>query len=208
MDSHDEAFDLPPYKLESWMPFLFSSDEINGKGINETQITGFGNVICRENVQEGETLELVPVLVLSKSLVKGTIIESLVVEWKDLESLPNDKLDDEVRSIVFPEVVKEGLLSMVKLKKYEIARDETVVFGLAGCLTLIKRCMNEYNCCCLVERDPCNDGGFLVRVVAAKSILSGERVVAKLPAQRDLARIVEELALSGQPVATEFLPDD
>ena len=204
-NSHDEEFDLPPYNLDSWMPNLFSLDEVNEKGINTSECTGFGNVVCIENIDIGDTLEVVPVLVLSKSIVKGTIAEPLVLEWKDLESLPDRDLGDDVRSVLFPEIVKENLVSKVKFSKRDLARDETVIFGLAGSLSLIDRSMDEYNACCFVERDPCNDGGFLVRVTATKSIVSGEKVVVKLPAfsQKNLEKIIEELALSGQPVTMD-----
>jgi hypothetical protein len=208
-NSHGEEFDLPLYNLDSWLPHLFSLDEISEKNIN-SEYTGFGNVICREHVDIGGTLEVVPVLVLSKQIVKGTIVEPLVIEWKDVEPLPDSDLGDDVRSVLFPEIVKENHVSRVKFSKRDLARDETVVFGLAGSLSLINRSMDEYNACCFVERDPCNDGGFLVRVVATKSIASGEQVVVKLPAfsEKNLEKIIEELALSGQPVTMDVSSEE
>jgi hypothetical protein len=205
-NSHQDHFEMPPYDLESYLPYIFSLQLCPENNLSPT---GFGNVICREDVEEGETLEVSPALILPKSKVKDTILEPLVIDWRDLESF-HEITEECLKVVVFPQFDIKRSEATRKSFTQDMTIDDTVLIALAGSLSMIQRSASEYNVSFVVEPDEFNQYGFLLRCVATRPIMTGERVVANLPSLSKalIDKIVEELVFTGQPYASDLLPDE
>ncbi|KAG7367197.1 nuclear protein SET [Nitzschia inconspicua] len=201
VESHvDGGFEIPPYNLESLRSRLFSSE-------TQPSSLGFGSVICTENTEEGETLEAVPILVLLKSAVKGSLLETITVEWKDLDFTKDLCPNDIVKVVVSEEVDEDRSTARVRSVTKDVDIHETVLLALAGNLSLLRRSLVGYNSRLVVEHDKYNAYGFLMRLEAIGRIRSGEQVVVKLPemSSSSIDRVVEELALTGQLVIADLI---
>jgi hypothetical protein len=201
IQSHsDRECEMIPYNMDTMQSNL---SIVHSHGTS----TGFGNVICTDDVEKGESLEVVPVLVLLKSSIDGSLLETISMEWKDLECpqdlITNDHVDVVLSNEVEVDPSAEGVRSITKTAKIQ----ETILFALAGNLSLLWRHMTDYNARLVVERDMCNKSGFLVRLVVTRRIQTLERVIVKLPPMlsSSVERMVEELALTGQPVIPDLI---
>jgi SET domain len=199
----DAECDPFPYNLDSMKSCLFSIED-------QSLQSGFGSVICREDVEEGATLEVVPVLVLFKSAVMGTLLETIVMDWKDLEYSHSVVPGNVVKVTISEDAENDQNTPPVRCSTKIAGMDETVLLALAGNLSLLWRSMTEFNSRLVVDQDEYNDSGFLLRLVATSQIRTGEIVVVKMPSfsPASIERMVEELALTGQPVVPDLISEE
>lgn len=200
---HKEVREFPPYELE---PFCESVSSYTSS--LPTLSTGFGSVICQHEARAGDILELAPALILPKTLTRNTLLESMVVEWKDLLQAEKRK-DRTIQVMVVSEADEKGASpTKTKSELVDTKMDDTVLLPLAGSLSLIARDLMDFNAEFQVEDDPYSTGSFLLRAVSTRTISVGEVVVAKLPRHLRLSSLVEELALTGQNLVPGVLNND
>ena len=201
VDCHTVDFECSPYNLKS----LYSM----GNFFMAEDPTGFGNVVCRQDVNEGETLEVAPVLLLPKTSVEGSILETIVINWEDLECSKEIAGLDVTSVMTCQEDKDDRSIAKVSLSSKHVKLEETVMLALAGNLSLMAREPTNYNARFVVEQDPFNSYGFVLRLFATKSIRQGERITVKLPSlsRASRERFAEELALTGQPITSYLLAE-
>jgi hypothetical protein len=186
IDSHEDTLDMTvPYRMETILPYL------------PPACAGYGNVIARERVEEGVTLEFAPVMVLSKHAIRGTLLETLGISWKDLEP----------SGFEFVTIQRQHDGPGCVTIKEQIPIGDSVLFPLGGSIALVSRSLIHHNARVEVEPDDYNESSFCLRIVATKLIEVGEVVVLHLP-QPATAPMVVELALTGQPLAASLLMDN
>mmetsp|Transcript_24709 Transcript_24709/g.58638 ORF Transcript_24709/g.58638 Transcript_24709/m.58638 type:complete len:368 (+) Transcript_24709:256-1359(+) len=180
-------------------------------GDNPEQMTtkmsiGYGNIICRQDIcQAGEILEVVPVLVLPKRRVIGTLLESVMIEW------------DWIVTATIPVTVQvmiccsteasdgannsNSKAAITRSDLVEMNVHDTLLLPLAGCISMIARDVDttKYNAVLELEDDPYNSTGYMIRVISTRSIAAGESVIVNIPKDPENASsIVEEIVLTGQ----------
>lgn len=191
------------------LPYNMDSMHSNAPSrISQLECSGFGSVRCTQDVKEGETLEVVPALVLPKSNIEGSLLETIATHWEDLEVSHNRlSSDNSIKVVLSDEVNDLERIAWVRPRSKMASLQDTVFLALAGNLSLLWRSLSDHNSYLVVESDKCNESGFLLRLVASRPIRLGERVVVKLPAFSSISMemIVEELALTGQTVVPEMI---
>jgi hypothetical protein len=171
--------------------------------------TGFGNVICRQDVKKGETLEVSPVLVLPKRSVEGSILEALTINWEDLECSQEVVSQEFTKIMIHQESDNDASITKVSSSTKEAKLNVTVILPLAGNLSFIARNLTDFNARMSVELDPFNKSGFLLRLEATKPLWQGDKITAALPPLSGAltTRVIEELALTGQPILCDLISE-
>ena len=170
---------------------------------------GYRNARAKVNIKaEGITLEIVPALIISKKAVKKTLLEPIVLQWKDIEPC---SLDPSIHSIDTLKVLYKRD-STCWLPQYEDKGIEhTCIIPLAGSLALIERTTSDnpddYNCRLEgIVADEHNENAFTLRIVSTKPIQVGEQLVLKMAnisaSKKRHNFIWMELLETGQPTPT------
>jgi hypothetical protein len=157
----------------------------------------YENVVAKERVDVGETLEFSPALALSKAYIQNTLLEPFVVSWNDLDpiGIENVSIHHEIDDEHFAPPTQQ-LLPV----------EETALFPLAGSIGLLARSLTNFNTRMFVEPDEYNEDSFCLRIVATKAIEIGEVVKVHLP-RPSTTSLVDELALTGQPLSLNIMSD-
>jgi hypothetical protein len=173
--------DAKAYDLETYLPHLPSFD------------AGYQRVTVKQRAEPGDILQIAPVLVMSKYLVKDSLLEPLSLYWNEMNMIPLG-----VTHLPVLDINEMG---------YRIHKptpvEDTVLGLLAGSVGLIARSTTDFNCRLEVDKDVYNSGSFIVRVVATHTIEVGEivKVNLKETASQEIRNaLVEELIMTGQPV--------
>ena len=177
----EEYENIKAYDLESSLPQLSSFD------------AGYQRVTVKQRAIPGDILQIAPVLVLDKYLVKDSLLEPLSLYWNELNMVPLGLTDLPVLAI------NELGYRIPKPTPVE----NTVLGLLAGSVGLIARSTTDYNCRLEVDKDFYNSDSFIVRVVATHTIEVGEIVkvnLREMASQEIRNALIEELVLTGQPV--------
>jgi hypothetical protein len=156
-------------------------------------------VLAKEQVDAGETLEYAPALVISKEYVQtSTVLDAIVIQWNCLEPvrIKTASVQYQPNSLCFEAPTKRQMPLL----------EETVLFPLAENIALLSRNLTNFNAHIDVKPDEYNQDSFCLRVVATKPIEVGQVVMVKLPLP-PTESIVEELALTGQPIAPSLLSE-
>jgi hypothetical protein len=242
-DCHDDVHDEPPYDLHSYsypkdvdgdgdgQKDDFDADQTALTSINIATTTsiGYGNVVCLQDITgAGEILEEIPVLVLPRREVSGTLLEPIMIDWEWITSSTSPTTCDSPQTSTVNVMIcsamthdndsknrrngddKDSQLSnsaVTRSDLVEMKQCETVLIPLAGCVSMIARNQSTYNSAVEVEYDPYNASGYLIRVVSTRSISVGETIVVNLPQQHPdkLSWIVEELVLTGQKIVPTMI---
>jgi hypothetical protein len=173
--------DSKAYDLESYLPQLASFD------------AGYQRVTVKQRAEPGDILQIAPVLVLPKYLVKDSLLEPLSLYWNEMNMIPLG-----VTHLPVLDINEMG---------YRIPKptpvEDTVLGLLAGSVGMIARSTADYNCRLEVHKDSYNSDSFIVHVVATHTIEVGEivKVNLKETASQEIRNaLIEELVLTGQPV--------
>jgi hypothetical protein len=159
----------------------------------------YGNVMAKERVDAGETLEYSPALVISKEYVQtSTALDAIVIQWNCLEPPVGIK----TVSVQY----QPDSMCFEAHPKRQMPIEETVLLPLAGSIALLSRNLTNFNARIDVEPDEYNKDSFCLRVVATEPIEVGQVVTVKLPPP-PTESLVEELALTGQPIAPSLLSE-
>jgi hypothetical protein len=186
LDCHAGPMDIGLYYMESIVPYL------------PRKSAGYGNVTAKERVDAGETLVYAPALVISKEYVQtSTVLDAIVIQWNCLEPVGIKTVSVQYQP---------DSLGFEAPTQRQIPLEETVLFPLAGNIALLSRNLTNFNARIEVEPDEYNKDSFCLRVVATKSIEVGQVVTVKLPSPCTES-LVEELALTGQPMAPSLFSE-
>lgn len=185
MDSHREPKEIIPYRLESIVPYM------------SPMAAAYENVVAKERVDVGETLEYSPALVLSKAYIQSTLLEPFVVSWNDLDPIGIETVS------IHHEIDDENFAPPTQQL---LPVEETALFPLAGSIGLLARSLTNFNTRMFVEPDEYNEDSFCLRIVATKAIEIGEVVKVHLP-RPSTTSLVDELALTGQPLSLNIMSD-
>jgi hypothetical protein len=182
---HKNIFDdfehAKAYDLESYLPQLPSFD------------AGYQRVTVKQRAVPGDIMQIAPVLVLSKYLVKDSLLEPLSLYWNELNMVP--------LGLTHLPVLDINELGYRIHKPTPV--EDTVLGLLAGSVGLIARSTTDYNCRLEVDKDFYTSDSFIVRVVATQTIEVGEivKVNLKETASQEIKNaLIEELVLTGQPI--------
>lgn len=187
---HDD--EMMPYRLETAFSLL------------PTSRVCFGGVTACQNISQGETIDFVPAMILQKSLIKATILESLAFSWDDVDessaALPQRNQTCNVYVQYQPDVdttTPEPVMLRVPV-------EDSILFVLAGGISMMARCERKagsraFNAVLHTEEDPCNEHGYCVRAIATRPIEAGELVVIGVKTRIPPDDVQTELCLTGQP---------
>ena len=162
----------------------------------------FGRVTARARIQQGETIEYVPVLLLRKDWVETSrLLHPLAFSWQDVadHNFSEGGRPSHVQVQYQPDT--EHIVPSTKVK---IRIEDTVFIALVGTTSLMARAPQHeaiHNAVLQVEPDPYNEDGFCFRVVACLDIEPKQRIVLGVNRWNPtwMEAIVQELCLTGQP---------
>ena len=171
---------------------------------------GYRNARAKVSIaKEGITMEIVPALIISKKIVRKTLLEPIVLQWKDIEP---SSFDPSFHSLETLRVLYKRE-STCWLPQYEDKGIEnTCIVPLAGSLALMERTTsddpNDYNCRLEdIKLDEFNENAFCVRIVSTRPIKVGEQLILKMSnisaSKKRHNLIWMELLETGQPVPTK-----
>jgi len=191
-DSDDEA----PYRLETAVSIL------------PPKMVIFGRVLTGQNIDRGETIDFVPALLMKKSLVESSILESLAFSWEDIDATSPVLKTLGGSSSVHVQFQPDLDHVTPKPQMIVLPMEESVLFVLAGNISLMARRERTYgdeafNAILLSEEDPCNTHGYCIRVIATRPIERGEAIVIGVKLRKPSENVQTELCLTGQPFYSE-----
>ena len=164
----------------------------------------FGCVTASQKFVTGETLEFVPSLLLPRSLIESTILESLTFSWDDMDDASPALIKLKQSPSVFVQHQPDVETTTPEPRMLPTHIDDSVLLVLAGGISMMARCERvkgraSFNTTLLVEEDPCNGHGYCIRATATRQIACGERIVVGVNSRIPPDEVYTELCLTGQP---------
>ena len=188
-DDHEE---LLSYRLETAFSMLPATKAF------------FGDVTTSQEFVKGETVELVPLLLLPKSLIEWTILESLAFSWDDMDEASPALIKLNQSPSVFVQYQPDVETTSPETRMIPTQIEDSVLLVLAGGISMMARCervkgCEAFNTTLFVEEDPCNRHGYCIRATATRQIACGERIVVGVKSRISPDAVYTELCLTGQP---------
>ena len=179
------------------------------------QNAAFGNAFAKHAISKGNRIEITPALVMSRSLVDGSIVGAVVFRWEDLTPENQQALRK----------LRQRRQLFLQFQDYEHTNwkfsdgfqsfEDTVLFPAAGNIGMVRRVgrNKKANSNCRLKIHSAGDAnsiGVTLELVATKDIDQGEILRLNLPSTsspEELDLFHREMKLTGQHYGSEFRID-
>jgi hypothetical protein len=170
---------------------------------------GFGDAKAKVAIVRGERIEISTGLLLSRKLVKGSILGGLVISWKDDLKEEHKQHLRTLRHSGQLKVQYQGHdTSWKSIDHFDSFEDLAILPG-AGNIALVRRVgdAEASNCQLVLGAQHYGSVGVTLELVATADIAVGEVLKLDLPpggSAAELALLKDELELTGQPYHSEI----